>query len=287
MSEGFHRYHVGDVQVCVVADGHAVAPVTDNTVSNASASEVGQALAVAGLPTDVLRNEFAPVLLQRGDFTVLIDTGFGPDIGNQPDSTRGFLTRNMKANGVDPEDVDLVVISHFHPDHVNGLVSCDGPVFPRAEIAVPETEWSFWMDDGEMSRAPQGRMTQLFANNRRVFEQLYDRIRPYCWGDEVIGGLEAVATPGHSVGHTAFWLQSGRDRVFIQSDLSAQPALYVHHPDWYSALDQFPEEAVSMRREIYDMLVAEKAQVQAFHHPFPGRCYLEKDGAGYRRTPVA
>jgi glyoxylase-like metal-dependent hydrolase (beta-lactamase superfamily II) len=286
MSEVFHRYHVGDIEVCVVSDGYAIAPINDSTVSNASAAEVRTALAAAGLPTDLLANEFAPIILQIGSSTVLIDTGFGPDIGNEPESTRGALTRNMKANGIDPDDVDLVVVSHFHPDHVTGLVSREGPVFPNAEIAVPEPEWSFWMDDGEMSRAPQGRMTQLFANNRRVFDQVYDRVRQYRWGEEVVGGLEAVAAPGHSVGHTAFWLQSGGNRIFIQSDLTSQPALYVRNPDWYSLLDQFPDEAVRTRRRIYDMLVAEKVAVQAFHHPFPGRCYLETDGEGYKRIPL-
>jgi glyoxylase-like metal-dependent hydrolase (beta-lactamase superfamily II) len=207
-------------------------------------------------------------------------------MGEEGGSTKGLLTRNMRANGLDPLDIDVVVVSHFHADHVNGLLSREVPVFPNARIVVPEREWQFWMDDAEMARAPSGRMKQLFANNRRIFEPLRDRVEIYRPGDEVVEGLEAIATYGHSVGHMSFWLRSGRDRVFIQSDLTNQAALFLPHPDWHSPLDQFPEEAVRIRHEIYVMLVREHAALQAFHHPFPGRCYLERDGDGYRRVPI-
>lgn len=285
-SDQFHKYNVGDIEVCVVSDGYIVAPLADGLIPNASTSDVFNALREAKLPTDELTTTFAPLVLRNGSETVLIDTGVGPDLGAEPGSTKGLLTRNMRENGIDPNDVNVVVISHFHGDHVNGLLAHNELVFPNAEIAVPEPEWSFWMDDDKMSRAPRGRMSHLFQNNRRVFERVRDRVRQYRWGEEVVRGLEAFAAPGHSVGHTAFWLRSGKDQIFIQSDLTNQAALFVRNPDWYSVLDQFPDETVRVRREIYEMLAAERIQLQAFHHPFPGRCYLEKDGPGYRRIPL-
>ena len=189
----------------------------------------------------------------------------------------------MKASGLDPADVDVVVISHFHPDHINGLLSQGNPTFPNAKIMVPEPEWLFWMDIEEMKSAPEGRILQLFQNSHRIFEKVRDRTSLFQWGKEVVPGLEAVAAPGHSIGHTAFWLRSGDEQVFIQSDLTNQAALFVTNPDWYSALDQFPELTVRTRRRFYDMLAARHIPLQAFHHPFPGRCYLEKDGTAYRR----
>ena len=99
-------------------------------------------------------------------------------------------------------------------------------------------------------------------------------------------GLEAMATYGNSIGHMSFWLRSGSERVFIQSDLSNQPPLFLRHPDWQSPLDLFPDQAVKVRREIYDRLAAERVPVQAFHHPFPGRSVIEKDGDGYRRIAL-
>jgi glyoxylase-like metal-dependent hydrolase (beta-lactamase superfamily II) len=192
----------------------------------------------------------------------------------------------MTTNGIRPDDVDVVTISHFHPDHVNGLVSHNELVFPRARIVVPESEWSFWMSDDHMNCAPEGRMSQLFKNNRRIFERARERISLYRRGEEVVPGLVSVPTPGHSIGHTSFWLRSENDQLFIQSDLTNQAAVFLRHPDWYSVLDQFPDQTVQTRREIYDMLADEHIPLQAFHFPFPGRCYVEKVGRGYRRIPI-
>jgi len=118
-----------------------------------------------------------------------------------------------------------VVISHFHGDHVNGLLTADGtPAFPNAEILVPATEWKFWMDDGEMSRAPAGRMQGLFKNNRSIFETgLKKKVTPYQCGKEVAPGLLAVETVGHTPGHTSYVLSSGSGKVFIQSDVTNNP----------------------------------------------------------------
>jgi glyoxylase-like metal-dependent hydrolase (beta-lactamase superfamily II) len=285
-SESFYRYRVGSIEVSVVSDGHVTMPLTEGLIPGASLSDVQTALREAKLPTETITTTFAPLLFRNGAKTVLIDTGFGPDAAAEPGSTRGLLISNMTANGVDPADVDLVVISHFHPDHVNGLISQGNLTFPNAMILVPDVEWLFWMDVEKMKRAPEGRMLQLFQNNRRIFERVRDRTSLFQWGEEIVPGLEAVAAPGHSIGHTAFWLQSDDERIFIQSDLTNQAALFVANPDWYTALDQFPEQTVKIRRRFYDMLAKLHIPLQAFHHPFPGRGYLKKEGTAYRRIPI-
>ncbi|MCC2113823.1 MAG: MBL fold metallo-hydrolase [Hyphomicrobiales bacterium] len=261
--------------------------MTDGMILNASTDEVRLVLRAAALPDDRLTTTFAPIRFRHEGRTVLIDTGLGPDFAAATGATAGLLSRNMHTNGLNASDVDLVVVSHFHIDHINGLLSRGEPVFPNAQIAAPEVEWRFWMDAAERSRAPEGsRTAQLFANAGRVFAPLRDRVRTYAPGEEIVSGLEAVATYGHSVGHMSFWLGSGSERVFVQSDLSNQAALFVSNPHWQSPLDQFPEVAARVRRQVYDRLAAERAPIQAFHHPFPGRCYLEKDGTGYRRIPI-
>ena len=144
----------------------------------------------------------------------------------------------MAAAGFDPKAVDMVVISHFHTDHVNGLFAADGtPAFPNAEVLVPATEWKFWMDDGEMSRAPAGRMQGLFKNNRNVFDAALKRkVTPYEWGKEVAPGLLAVETIGHTPGHTSYVLSSGSGKVFIQSDVTNNPNPFATHPGWHGIL---------------------------------------------------
>jgi glyoxylase-like metal-dependent hydrolase (beta-lactamase superfamily II) len=275
------------VQVHVVSDGQVVVPLSEGFVQNASIDAVREALAEAGLPTDTLTTTFAPLVLETAGRKVVIDAGLGPDAAAQPGSTRGLLTRNMRAGGIDPDDISTVVISHFHPDHVNGLVSNGAPVFRNAEVAVPGVEWRFWRDDGEMARATPGRMAELFANNRRIFELVRDRIRIYEWEEEVVPGLEAAGTPGHSIGHTSYWLGSESERIFVQSDLTNHAALFVRHPDWSAAFDQDPAAAVAVRRETYEMLARERVPLQAYHHPFPGRAIIEKDGDGYRRVVIS
>ena len=285
-SENFFSYRVSTIEVSVVSDGHITVPLSEGLIPGVPLSDIQASLREARLSTETVTTTFAPLLLRNGSKTTLIDTGFGPDAAADAGSTRGLLVGNMKANGVEPADIDVVVISHFHPDHVNGLLSEGKLTFPNATIMVPEPEWQFWMDLEEMKRAPEGRMSQLFQNNRRIFDQVGERLLVFKWGAEIVPGLEAVAAPGHSIGHTAFWLRSGDEQVFIQSDLTNQAALFVANPDWYSALDQFPEQTVQTRRRFYDMLAEKRIPLQAFHHPFPGRCYLEKNGAGYRRIPI-
>jgi glyoxylase-like metal-dependent hydrolase (beta-lactamase superfamily II) len=224
-------------------------------------------------------------VVNTGSKLIVIDTGQGEAAFERTKGAAGQFQRNLAAAGIDRNAVDLVVISHFHGDHVNGLVTADNKLaFPNAEILVPRVEWAFWMDDGEMSRAPAGRMQDLFKNNRRVFDALGRKVTPYEWDKEVTPGLTAVGTPGHSPGHTSYVLASGSGRVFVQSDVTNVPVLFARHPGWHAAFDQDPQLAEATRRRVYDMVVAEKMLIQGFHYPFPGLAHLEKVGDGYRET---
>lgn len=283
----YYRYKVGDIQVTVVSDGRFTFPLEDSFVSNAKKDEVNAALEKAFLPRDVMTIHFAPLVLNTGGKLVVIDTGNGPT-ARQNVKTNGMFAENMTAAGFDPKAVDMVVISHFHPDHVNGLLTAEGtPAFPNAEVLVPSVEWKYWMDDGEMSRAPAGRMQNLFKNNRNVFDAgLKRKVTPYEWGKEVAPGLLAVESIGHTPGHTSYVLSSGSGKLFIQSDVTNHSTPFAGHPNWHGFFDQDADVAEKTRRRIYDMVAAEKLQLQAFHHPFPGLGHVEKDGDGYRVIPA-
>jgi len=260
MSSEVHRYKVGDIGVTVLSDGFRISS-PDSYILNAGKDEFLATLAAAGLPTDHMRNVFAPVLIETGGKRVLIDTGNGEAVFEQTNGERGRLPLNLAAAGVDRNSVDVVVISHFHSDHVNGLLMADNTAaYPNAEIMVPEQEWNFWMDDGEMSRAPKGRMTDLFHNNRRIFDALGRKVTPYAWDRDVAPGVTAVGTPGHSVGHTSFVVSSGSARVFVQGDINNQSVVFSKHPEWHGGFDHDPVQASATRRRVYDMLAAEKSQ---------------------------
>jgi glyoxylase-like metal-dependent hydrolase (beta-lactamase superfamily II) len=284
----FYRYKVGDAQVTAVFDGSLTFNLDEKFIPNAKLDEVGAALDKAFLPKDKMTLLFSPLVINTGGKTVVVDTGMGGAAYASSKGQNGQFVTNLTAAGVDPKSVDMVVISHFHGDHINGLLNADNTLaFPNAEVMVPAVEWKYFMDDGEMSRAPEGRMQTVFKNARRVLETgLKKKATPYEWGKEVAPGLLAVETIGHTPGHTSYVLSSGSDKVFIQSDVTNHPALFVVNPGWRAFFDQDAAQAETTRRKVYDMLVAEKMRVQGFHYPFPGLGNVVKDGNGYRLIPA-
>jgi glyoxylase-like metal-dependent hydrolase (beta-lactamase superfamily II) len=277
------RYSVGSTEVMVVPDGFRSSPLADGFVLNAPREEVNAALVEYGMPPDQMTIVFNPVVLRIGAKLVLVDAGNGE--GRNADA--GRLEGNLRDAGIDPATIDAVVISHFHRDHIDGLLTQDGASrFPKATILVPTPEWTFWMDDAEKARASGARMQELFENSRRVFKGLGPQLQQYKWGDEIFPGLLAVATPGHSIGHTSFMLSSGGKSVFLQCDVTNHPALFVRHPGWHASFDQDPIQAEATRRKTYEMLVSEQIPVQGFHHPMPGLSVVERYRDGYRLVPL-
>jgi glyoxylase-like metal-dependent hydrolase (beta-lactamase superfamily II) len=285
---GFYRYKVGDTEITVISDGVNRFKLPDDMVANVPKDQVQAALSAAHVEPGMFYNPYNPVIVNTGSKLVLIDTGTGEASFTQTKGAIGQFLTNAAAAGYKPEDFDAVIISHYHGDHVNGLIKADNSItFPNAEILVPANEHKFWMDDGEMSRAPKGRVEGLFKNNRRVFSgDVLKRLRTYEWDKDVIPGIMAVGTPGHSPGHTSHIVSSGTAKVYVQADVTHVPFLFVRNPGWHAFYDQDPAMAETTRRKVYDMLAAEKMMVQGFHYPFPSNAYVEKSGTGYRETMV-
>jgi glyoxylase-like metal-dependent hydrolase (beta-lactamase superfamily II) len=278
---GFYRYKVGDIEVTAVHDGFARRPL-EGFIKNAELSQVQAAMQEAFLPSDALSITFTALVLKQGGRVTVIDTGNG-DMGAP---TSGQWMSNFRAAGFDPAQVDTVVISHFHGDHINGLRLKDGTaVFPNAEVMVPAPEWAFWMDDARMNQAPEA-MKGAFQGVRRVFGPIAEDVRRYDMDKEVVPGLTSIAAPGHTPGHTAYILSSGSSKLMIMSDVTNHPALFVRHPDWSAVFDMDAEQARATRRRMLDMAASERAQVAFYHAPFPATGHIAKDGSGYRFVPV-
>jgi glyoxylase-like metal-dependent hydrolase (beta-lactamase superfamily II) len=286
---GFYRYKVGSNEITVVTDGLNQFPLPDDFVTNMKKEEVQAGLAAAYMDKNIFFNPYNPIVINTGSKLVLVDTGTGEGAFNQSKGKIGQLQTNLVAAGFDPKAFDAVIISHYHGDHINGLIKADNTVaFPNAEILVPAVEHKFWMDDGEMSRAPKGRMETNFKNVRRVFNaDVMKRVATYEWDKDVVPGMKAVGTPGHSTGHTSYVLSSGNDKVFIQSDMTHVPFLFVRNPGWHAFYDQDPVMAEATRRKNLDMLASERMMVQGFHFPFPSHGYVEKNGTGFREIMAA
>ncbi|HBB17779.1 MAG TPA: MBL fold metallo-hydrolase [Syntrophus sp. (in: bacteria)] len=286
---GFYRYKVGSIEVTVVTDGINRMPIPDGFVLNAGKDEVSDALAAAFMEKDVFVGPYNPIVVNTGAKLAVIDTGTGEAAYNTSKGLNGQFLTNLAAAGIDANAVDAMIISHYHGDHINGLLRKDNSLtFPNAEILAPAPEHKYWMDDGEMSRASTARIQGVFKNARRVMRgEVLKRLRTYEWNQEVIPGVIAVGTPGHTPGHTCHIVASGGSKVYVQGDLTHAPYLFVRNPGWQPYYDHDPVKAEAARRKVYDMLVAERMPVQGFHYPFPALAHVEKTATGYREAPVA
>jgi glyoxylase-like metal-dependent hydrolase (beta-lactamase superfamily II) len=279
----YYRHKLGDFEVTQLADGARTFPIPDGFVRNLSRKQQLAAIEAAYLPAGKITVPFNPIVINTGPKLVLIDTGYGPGVA--PDV--GLLPANMAAAGIDPKAIDIVVISHLHPDHINGLKTADGGLaFPNAEIKAPAPDLAFWMNDENMAKAPDAMMKGYFAAARKVLSNIMNKITRYEGGKEVAPGITAIATPGHTPGHMSFTVASGSARMLVQSDVTNFPQFFLRHPDWHVMWDVDLQQAETTRRRFLDMAAAEKALVHGFHFPFPSVGHVEKDGAGYRLMPV-
>ncbi|HUL89145.1 MAG TPA: MBL fold metallo-hydrolase [Pseudolabrys sp.] len=285
---GWYRYKIGSFEVTVATDGIARFKMAEDHVINIKLDAVNAALAEVFMEKDIMTTPYNPVAVNTGSNLLVIDTGTGEANYKKSNGVGGQFITNLAASGIDRSAVDTVIISHYHGDHINGLLMADNSLtYPNAEILVPAAEHKYWMDDGEMSRASAGRIATNFKNIRRVFNaDVIKRVRTYEWGKEVVPGITAHGTSGHTPGHTSYVIASGSEQVYVQSDVTHVPFLFVRHPDWHAFYDQDGGMAAATRRKVYDMLAAEKLRVQGFHYPFPSLAHVEKDGSGYRYIPV-
>jgi glyoxylase-like metal-dependent hydrolase (beta-lactamase superfamily II) len=285
-SAGWYRYKVGTHEVTVATDGVNRFRLPDGFVVNKSRDEINEAWTAMYQEKDQMAVPYTPIAVNTGSKLVVIDTGLGEASFEASKGSNGQFHGNLKAAGIDRNQVDLVIISHFHGDHINGLLMSDNkPAFPNAEITVPAVEWKYFMDDAEMAKQTSDRMKGVFAGLRRVFDTLGRKVTQYEANKELAPGITSVATHGHTPGHMSFVIASGNAKVFVQSDVTNNP-LFVRNPGWHLMFDQDPQAAEATRRRVYDMLVTDKMMVQGFHYPFPALAYIEKSGTSYRELPV-
>lgn len=285
---GFYRYKLGSFEITVVTDGKSRVPITDAFVTNASKDEVKAALAALFMDTEIFYGPYNPIVVNTGANLAVIDTGNGEAAYQSTKGLNGQLLINLAAAGIDAAAIDSVVISHFHGDHINGLLKADNTLaFPNAKIYVPAPEYRYWMSDDEMKRAASPRIDLLFKNVRRVMSgEVLKRLSQYEWGAEIIPGITAVATPGQSPGHTSHIVASGNSKVFVHADVTHAPYLFVRNPGWHPFYDHDPVKSEETRRKVLDMLASSRMLVQGYHFPFPGVAHIEKTTTGYREIPV-
>ena len=279
---GVYRYNLGAFELTALYDGIWYSPIDNGFVRNAGGRAVNRALTDAFLKPNVLPISITTLLVNTGAKLVLIDTGSAGQITE----TAGLMNVNLAAAGIKPDDIDVVVISHFHPDHINGIKTKDGDrVFAKAEILVPEPEWKFWMDEANLSRA-SGTVHKYFLNAGRIFKDIADQVRRFKPGAELLPGIVSIPAYGHTPGHTAFALHSQGQSMLVMSDTVRNPYLFAKHPDWQPSFDMDGPLAVQTRRRMLDRAAADRMLVSAYHFPFPACGHMVRAGRGYELVPV-
>jgi len=279
---GIYRYKVGDYELTAIYDGIWYRPIADKFIVNAPFAEVEQALDQAFMPHDKLATPFTTLIVNTGKRVVLLDTGTGGQVA----PSAGVFRNNLAAAGIDPREVDTIVISHFHPDHINGIKDKDNAlIFPRAEIMVPAPEWAYWMDDANLNVAPAD-LKITFLNQRRIFSDIAKQVTQFEPGKEVAPGIVTVPAPGHTPGHTVFAVHSGDQSLLVLSDTAQHPAVFARHPDWQAVFDIDGAEAVATRKKLFDRAAADRMLVTGYHFPFPACGHLIKTATGYEHVAV-
>jgi len=277
-----YRYRIGAYELTALYDGIWYRPIGQDFIRNAPFADVEHALDAAFMPHDKLATPFTTLIVNTGRRLVLLDTGTGGQIS----PTAGMVVENLAAAGIAPDEVDQIVISHFHPDHINGIKDKDNNlIFPNAEITVPEAEWAFWMDDANMNAAPAA-LKETFRNQRRIFSDIGKSVTHFAPGKEVAPGIETLAAAGHTPGHTVFAVHSGNQSLMVLSDTAQHPAVFARHPEWQAAFDVDGAETIVTRKKLFDRAAADRMLVTGYHFPFPACGHLVKTATGYEHVPI-
>ncbi len=273
---GVMRRKVGDFEVTALLDGHLqIGPDLIVGYDEQAAAKLREA---AFVDDPSLTGPVSAYLVNTGDKLVLVDAGTSDSLG----PTLGHLGKALAAAGVKPEQIDAVLITHMHPDHLFGVLTPDGQkVFPNAELLLPEVDNTFWFDDANMTSAPEP-FKPFFLGARASADAYQSQQTLFSAGKEILPGITAKALPGHTPGHMGFVIESNGERLIIAGDIVHATVYQFERPEWGIAFDIDPGQAVETRKKFFDEVAADRVMFAGMHIPFPGFGYLANHGEAYR-----
>ena len=274
----FYRFKLGSIEATVVSDGPLSIGDPVKTFRGPTPQEIGQMMTDHFLPSDNVVLDQNALVINTGDKLAVFETGMSSVKRND---AMGRLAQSIMQAGIDPKDIDAVIPTHAHIDHIGGIMAADGSRnFPNAQIYISQADLEFWTDDKRMGTPAEG--SALAAKKNLLPNR--DRIVFYSDGKEVIPGVQAMHTPGHTVGHTCFVINSGGKSLFLTGDLMHHVIL-IEKPQMEVAFDTDPKQGVQTRIKVMDMLAAQRMLTLVYHLPWPGVGHFAKQGDGFRFAP--
>ena len=268
------RYKVGGFEMTVIADSEVFIDGPYPIIgANANEADVRKLMRENLLPEGRYQPGFTPTLINTGREVVLFDTGNGEN-GFVPRPNGGWLAAGLAPAGFKPEDIDVVVLSHGHPDHVGGLMEGGKPLFPNARYVIGQVEYDFWAPEGKHTGDLE-KFAAVFRTNTKAIAGKFTFLKP---GDDVVSGIRTVEAYGHTPGHLNFHIESEGQAIYFWGDCAHHQVASLAEPGWHCVFDGDKEQAANTRKRVYDMLATERIPVIGYHMPFPSVGYVERRG---------
>jgi glyoxylase-like metal-dependent hydrolase (beta-lactamase superfamily II) len=278
----WYRFKLGDFEATVASDGILPLGKPEENFAGLSKEEIAKQLSNNFLPMDNAILEQNALILNTGNQLILFDTGLGSL--NIFGPTTGKLLNSMKQAGIDPKDIDAVIMSHAHIDHLGGNVADSGAInFPNAQFYITQADHDFWTDYGKVP----GEFKVFADTANKNLKPIRDRLHFIKDGQEVVPGVHAILAPGHTVGHTIFMIDSAGKQLCYIADLAHHPVLLLEKPLTEFKYDTDPKQSAQTRVRNLTMFAEKRIQILAYHFPWPGIGHVVKQGDGFRYLPAA